>query len=163
MKIKKISVYQIDLPLHEGTYKWSVGKSVQVFDSTVVEVETDNGLTGVGEICPLGSVYLPSFAKGARAGIEEVAPHLIGANPIQLGNLNRLMDYSLKGHAYAKSALISPVGTFWDKSPTYPWLNCFGAALERIFYFTELFLKTHRITWLTTWVDIERRVTGNFN
>lgn len=105
MKIKRISVYQIDLPLHESNFKWSEGKSIQVFDSTVVEVETDSGLTGVGETCPLGSVYLPSFAKGVRAGIEELAPHLIGADPIQLGSLNRLMDNSLKGHPYAKSAI----------------------------------------------------------
>ena len=34
MKISKISVYQVDLPLHEGSYNWSGGKSVQVFDST---------------------------------------------------------------------------------------------------------------------------------
>jgi cis-L-3-hydroxyproline dehydratase len=36
MRITKITVYQVDLPLHEGTYKWSGGKSVAVFDSTVV-------------------------------------------------------------------------------------------------------------------------------
>ena len=41
MKITAIRAYQVDLPLHEGTYKWSGGKSVSVFDSTVVEVETD--------------------------------------------------------------------------------------------------------------------------
>ena len=35
MKITKISAYQVDLPLHEGSYNWSGGKSVSVFDSTV--------------------------------------------------------------------------------------------------------------------------------
>ena len=33
MKIQSITVYQVDLPLHEGSYKWSGGKSVEVFDS----------------------------------------------------------------------------------------------------------------------------------
>jgi hypothetical protein len=28
MKIKRIRAYQVDLPLHEGSYKWSGGKSV---------------------------------------------------------------------------------------------------------------------------------------
>jgi len=37
---------QVDLPLHERDYKWSGGKSVSVFDSTVVAVETDEGITG---------------------------------------------------------------------------------------------------------------------
>ncbi len=105
MRITKINVYQIDLPLHEGTYNWSGGKSVQVFDSTVVAIETDAGVTGHGEVCPLGPVYLPAYAAGARAGIRELAPALIGRDPTQLQKLNGVMDTTLKGHPYAKSAL----------------------------------------------------------
>ena len=70
MKITRIKVYQVDLPLHEGSYKWSGGKSVEVFDSTVVAIETDAGITGHGEVCPLGPFYLPAFAAGARAGLR---------------------------------------------------------------------------------------------
>ena len=81
MKIRKISVYQVDLPLHEGSYNWSGGKSVQVFDSTVVSIETDEGITGHGEVCPLGPVYLPAYAEGARAGIKILASALIGEDP----------------------------------------------------------------------------------
>ncbi len=105
MKIAKISVYQVDLPLHEGSYKWSGGKSVTVFDSTIVRIETDSGMAGHGEVCPLGPFYLPSYAAGARAGIAELAPHLLGQDPTQLDRLNRLMDAALKGHSYAKSAI----------------------------------------------------------
>ena len=105
MKIKQIRVYQIDLPLFEGAYKWSGGKSVAVFDSTVVAVETEEGLVGWGECCPLGPVYLPSYAAGVRAGIQELAPQLIGVNPLELDCLNRLMDRLLKGHPYVKSAI----------------------------------------------------------
>ena len=105
MKITKISVHQVDLPLHEGSYNWSGGKSVSVFDSTIVRVETDAGLTGVGEVCPLGPAYLPAYAAGARAGIAELAPSLIGLDPTQLGALNRRMDAALKGHPYAKSPI----------------------------------------------------------
>ena len=36
MKIERIAAYQVDLPLHEGSYKWSGGKSVEVFDSTII-------------------------------------------------------------------------------------------------------------------------------
>ncbi len=105
MKITTISAYQVDLPLREGNYSWSGGKSVNVFDSTVVCVDTDAGVTGYGEVCPLGPFYLPSFAKGVRTGIEELAPHLIGENPTQLGKLNQLMDAALKGHPYVKSGI----------------------------------------------------------
>jgi cis-L-3-hydroxyproline dehydratase len=105
MKITRILAYRVDLPLHEGSYKWSGGKSVSVFDSTVVAVETDAGVTGYGEVCPLGPFYLPAYATGARTGIAELGPHLIGEDPTQLGKLNRRMDAALLGHPYVKSAI----------------------------------------------------------
>ena len=105
MKITRISAYQVDLPLREGSYKWSGGKAVTVFDSTIVRVETDAGITGHGEVCPLGPFYLPAYAKGVRAGISELGPHLLGEDPCQLERLNRRMDAALKGHPYVKSAL----------------------------------------------------------
>jgi L-alanine-DL-glutamate epimerase-like enolase superfamily enzyme len=105
MKIQRIAAYQVDLPLHEGSYKWSGGKSVEVFDSTIVRVETDAGIVGHGEVCPLGPFYLPAYGSGARVGITELAPDLIGEDPTQIGRLNRRMDHLLKGHPYVKSAI----------------------------------------------------------
>ena len=105
MRIESIIVYRVELPLHEGSYKWSGGKSVSVFDSTIVQVETDAGVTGWGEVCPLGPFYLPAYGPGARTGITELGPHLIGEDPTQLGRLNRTMDAALKGHPYVKSAI----------------------------------------------------------
>src|SRR5207244_1269584 len=105
MQIRRIAAYRVELPLHEGSYKWSGGKAVTVFDSTVVQVDTDEGVTGYGEVCPLGPFYLPAYAGGVRAGIAELGPHLLGEDPLQLGKLNRRMDAALKGHAYVKSGI----------------------------------------------------------
>src|SRR5947209_4633506 len=105
MRITRIAAYRVELPLCEGSYKWSGGKSVEVFDSTVVEVTTDAGLVGYGEVCPLGPFYLPAYANGVRAGIAELGPHLLGEDPLQLARLNRRMDAALKGHPYVKSGL----------------------------------------------------------
>ncbi len=105
MKIKRIRAYRVELPVSEGRYNWSGGKSVSVFDDTIVSIETDAGVTGWGEVCPLGPFYLPAFAAGARAGIQELGPHIIGADPRQIGAINRTMDLALKGHPYVKSAL----------------------------------------------------------
>jgi L-alanine-DL-glutamate epimerase-like enolase superfamily enzyme len=104
-KISRIEVFQVDLPLHEGSYKWSGGNSVEVFDSTVVAIHTDTGVSGYGEVCPLGPAYLPAFARGARTGIAELAPQLIGCDPTALGVLNARMDSAMRGHPYVKSAL----------------------------------------------------------
>lgn len=105
IQIKRILAYQVDLPLHEGSYKWSDGKNVSVFDATIVKIETNFGITGYGENTPLGPSYLPAFASGSRAAIKELAPSLIGENPTLLNKLNTKMDFLLKGHNYAKSAI----------------------------------------------------------
>ena len=105
MRITKIRAFRVELPLHEGSYKWSGGNSVSVFDSTVVEIQTDTGISGYGEVCPLGPAYLPAYAAGARTGIAELAPHLIGLDPTQLGVINQTMDRAMRGHPYVKSAL----------------------------------------------------------
>ncbi|MFN9437720.1 MAG: cis-3-hydroxy-L-proline dehydratase [Planctomycetota bacterium] len=105
MRIERIVVYQVDLPLVEGSYKWSGGKSVSVFDSTVVAIETDSGLTGFGEVCPLGPFYLPAYAEGVRAGVRELGPHLLGYDPREIQKINRRMDAALKGHPYVKSGI----------------------------------------------------------
>ena len=105
MKITRILAYRVELPLHETTYTWSGGKSVSVFDSTIVRVETDAGIAGHGEVCPLGPFYLPAYAEGVRAGLRELGPHLLGHDPRELAKLNRTMDAALKGHPYVKSGI----------------------------------------------------------
>src|SRR4026207_1139062 len=105
MKIVRIFAYQVDLPLHETTYKWSGGKSVTAFDSTRGGVESYSGLIGYGEVCPLGPFYLPAYAEGVRAGLRELGPHLLGEDPRQLARLNRKMDSAFKGHPYVKSGI----------------------------------------------------------
>lgn len=105
MKITRLTAHRVELPLVEGSYKWSGGKSVNVFDSTLVCVETDDGLIGYGEVCPLGPFYLPAYAEGVRAGLRELAPHLIGLDPRELSVLNQRMDAALKGHPYVKSGI----------------------------------------------------------
>ena len=64
-------------------YSWSGGKSVDVFDSDrSIRIETDTGLVGVGESDPARSRSISRPTRsGARTGIAEVAPALIGLDP----------------------------------------------------------------------------------
>ena len=105
MKITRLFAHRVELPLREGRYNWSGGKSVSIFDSTVIGVETDTGHIGYGEVCPLGPFYLPAYAEGVRAGLRELGPHLIGYDPRELVKLNDRMDAALKGHPYVKSGI----------------------------------------------------------
>jgi L-alanine-DL-glutamate epimerase-like enolase superfamily enzyme len=133
MKITAIRAWQIDLPLVEGRYSWSNGNYVEVFDSTVVAVETDAGITGYAECCPLGSAYLPSYALGVRSGLMEIAPKLIGLDPTNLGELNRHMDSVLRGHPYIKAPIDIACWDILGKLtglPVYTLLG--GAAQEKV-------------------------------
>jgi len=103
--IKRITLYRVELPLHEGSYRWAGSKSISVFDATVVRIETRSGHVGYGENTPLGSAYLPAHAKGTRAGLEELAPSLIGKDATKLNMINQTMDGVLKGHPHVKAAV----------------------------------------------------------
>ncbi len=128
MKITGLKVYQVDLPLKEGRYSWSNGNFVETFDSTVVAVETDAGVTGYGECCPLGSAYLPAYAGGVRAGLAEIGPKVIGLDPTDLGPLNRQMDAVLRGHPYVKAAIDVACWDILGKVADQPVYKLLGGA-----------------------------------
>ena len=130
MNITGLNVYQVDLPLKEGRYSWSNGNYVEVFDSTVLEITTDEGLFGYAECCPLGSAYLPSFAKGVRAGLAELAPHLIGLDPLNIGGINRVMDAVLRGHPYAKAPVDIACWDLLGKATGLPVYTLLGGAAQ---------------------------------
>jgi cis-L-3-hydroxyproline dehydratase len=133
LKITKIEIHQVDLPLKEGSYHWSGGKSVDVFDSTVVAIYTDAGVTGYGEVCPLGPAYLPAYAKGARNGIAEIAPNLIGLDPTSLSLINDRMDRSLSGHPYVKSPIDIACWDILGKVTQQPIVHLLGGRYEETF------------------------------
>lgn len=105
MRITGIDVYQVPFGLTDKKYSWSRGHAVTRFTSVVVKVDTDEGLTGFGEVCPLGSGYMEAHSGGVPAGIQELGPVLIGQDPTRLRAINALMDSTLGGHHYVKSPL----------------------------------------------------------
>ena len=105
MRIKTINVFQVDLPYSGGTYRLSGGREYTNFDATIVQITADDGTVGWGESTPFGSTYIAAHAKGVRAGIDEIAPHLIGSDPRHVDRINEIMDQCLVGHHHAKTAL----------------------------------------------------------
>src|SRR5215470_12965899 len=153
MKITAIRAYQVDLPLHEGSYKWSGGNVVTVFDSTVVEVQTDAGITGYGEVCPLGPAYLPAYAAGVRIGLKEIGPKLIGLDPTHLGVVNRRMDDALRGHAYVKSAIDMACWDILGKASGLPVYVLLGGAQQES-------IKLYRAISQESPEDMARKIIG---
>ena len=90
MKIVRASAFRQYQPFTEGPYVCR-GKAEDGFDSTIVRLESDSGLVGWGEMAPLGSFYSAAFAGGARAGVAELLPQLLGIDPRQVGLINQMV------------------------------------------------------------------------
>ena len=103
MKIKRIRIFRKSLPIPGG--KVTIGQAtLSELETTLVQITAENGVIGWGETCPVGPVYGPSHALGARAALTEMSPGLIGAQ-LQPGLLHRKMNSLLNGHNYAKAAV----------------------------------------------------------
>jgi L-alanine-DL-glutamate epimerase-like enolase superfamily enzyme len=127
MKIKSIHVWQLDLPLHKPYWLSGGRLKFERLDSTIVRIDTDASVSGWGEGCPWGVTYLPAFGKGIRAGLDELAPLLIGLDPRQLDAINRVMDLALPGHPYIKSALDMACWDIAGKAAEMPLCEMLGA------------------------------------
>jgi len=105
MKIQSIDVFKVDLPYFGGVYTLSGGREYRSFDATFVRIETDTGLEGWGESTPFGATYINAHASGVRAGIEQMAGHLLGRDPRLVDRLYDAMDEALVGHNHAKTPI----------------------------------------------------------
>ena len=101
MHITRVTCHRQLQPFVDGPYVLS-GDRVEVgFDSLVVRIATDEGIVGWGEMSPLGTMYDPAFADGAFAAAPLFAAALVGQS---VACTARVLDQTLKGHPYAKSA-----------------------------------------------------------
>ncbi len=126
MKIKTIRAYRVLQPFVGGAYNMSKGRNADAFDAVIVSMTSDSGLTGWGEMAPLGNFYSPAFASGARAGVAEIAPHLLGQDPRALSQVGRLMDTVFKGHPYVKSALDMACADLAARAADVPLVTLLG-------------------------------------
>lgn len=128
MKIAAIEVYQVDLPYAGGVYRLSSGRTYLGFDATIVRVVTDNGVEGWGESTPFGATYIAAHALGVRAGIAEIAPHLLGCDPRRLDRINDVMDDSLVGHNHAKTPIDVACWDIFGKAVEMPVCDLLGGS-----------------------------------
>ena len=126
MKIARISVWQKTLPLKKPYWLSGGRLKFEAIDSTILRIDTDEGLSGWGEGCPWGSTYLPAFGGGLRAALEILAPILIGRDPRDIEVIERAMDVALPGHPYAKAPLDVALWDIVGQAAGLPLYQLFG-------------------------------------
>lgn len=130
MKITQIDVFQVDLPYSGGVYLLSGGREYRSFDATIVRITTDRGVEGWGESTPFGATYIAAHARGVRAGIEEIAPSLLGLDPRRSDRINDAMDSALVAHEHAKTALDVACWDIFGKSVDLPVCELLGGRTD---------------------------------
>ena len=130
MKITQIDLYSVALPYSGGVYVLSGGRTYTSFDAAIVRLTCDDGTQGWGESTPFGSNYIAAHALGARAGIQELAPTLLGRDPRQTDRINDLMDSTLSGHNHAKTALDVACWDAFGKSVGRPVCELLGGSTD---------------------------------
>jgi L-alanine-DL-glutamate epimerase-like enolase superfamily enzyme len=103
MKITRLSLWHVPLTSHTA-YHMADGKTCDTVESVVLKIDTDSGLSGWGEVCPIPH-YLPAYARGVLPAVQELLPVLIGADPVGPEALMVRLDGHLQGHPHAKSAI----------------------------------------------------------
>ena len=126
MRISRISVWQIDLPLHTPYFLSGGRLRFDSLDSTIIRIDTDEGLSGWGEACPWGHTYLPAHGPGVRAGLGMLAPAMLGLDPRGLDHINAVMDATLPGHPYVKSAIDIACWDIFGQAAGMPVWQCLG-------------------------------------
>nr|WIE91230.1 enolase C-terminal domain-like protein [Mesorhizobium sp. WSM4875] len=129
MKITGIRIYRKDLTPIDGLRRKTDPMAVPR-PSNIVVLDTDAEISGCGEFCPAGNNYLEAHSEGTESVAKLLAPVLIGQDPRRVACIERLMDASVTGHGYAKSAIDMACWDILGKVTGQPLWMLFGGAFS---------------------------------
>jgi len=133
MKITSVDCFGYELNYAHGEYVMSGNRAATSEVGTLVRVQTDEGLEGWGEITPLGDLYLPTHWAEVRAALHTLAPRLIGADPTNLSRIHAIMNGTLRGGGFAKSAIDVACWDLLGKAAGLPVSALLGGVLQEDF------------------------------
>ena len=102
-RITRLRLWHVPLTSHTA-YHMAEGKTCDTVETVVIALDTNTGQTGWGEVCPIPH-YLPAYARGVGPALVELAPIILGGDPLGAEALIARADAFLPGHVFAKSAL----------------------------------------------------------
>lgn len=129
MKITRLTLWQVPLTSHEAYYM-ADGKTCETVTTTILRIETDAGLSGWGEVCPIPH-YLPAYAGGVVPAVEEMAAVLIGADPVGPEALTARLEAHLPGHVYARSPVDMALWDLTGQAAGLPLFRLLGGRAAR--------------------------------
>ncbi len=67
-RITRLRLWHVPLTSHTAYYM-ADGKTCDTVETVVIALDTDAGLTGWGEVCPIPH-YLPAYARGVAPALQ---------------------------------------------------------------------------------------------
>lgn len=131
MKITGIKLYHYDwVSIEPEGFMLSGGRGCTTIPGRVLEIETDEGITGWGDESPWGGQYLEMFTDAIKPGLDMIAPALIGKDPCRIGDIYYTMDKTLLGHGYIKALVDMACWDILGKATGRPLYDLLGGKLN---------------------------------
>ncbi|MEW9674888.1 dipeptide epimerase [Lentibacillus sp. L22] len=129
MKISKVDVFQIELPLKEPfiiSYT-----SFDVMPAIIIRIETDEGIVGFGESVPDEHVTGESVHSVFAALKHQLVPALLGKDPGNIQDIHAMMDRELVRNGAAKAAVDIACYDILGKYSNLPVYTLLGGRKEQ--------------------------------
>ncbi|KXF81864.1 mandelate racemase/muconate lactonizing enzyme family protein [Enterovibrio coralii] len=122
--INQITVWKLELTSHTPYYMAN-GKTCVSVPSIIMRVDTDEGISGWGEVCPIPH-YLAAYADGVLPALQNMSEVLLGTEAVGPEAVMAIMDRYLIGHRYAKSVIDMALWDITAKKADMPLYQLLG-------------------------------------
>lgn len=139
MKITSITLYRYDIPL-KAPIAISLG-SIEHARNMVVEIQTDEGITGWGEGSPFWMIVGETQASGLAAA-EDMARLLIGENPLAIEHCLHILVRYLPGHLTTRSAFDMALYDVTAKAARMPLYQFLGGTKRTLVTDETIYINT---------------------
>jgi L-Ala-D/L-Glu epimerase len=130
MQITRIESFAVEIPLKPERRMRSALGAHTISRYVIVRVETDSGITGVGEATVMER-WSGETVWGTKAVIDHVlTKHLIGLDPHDVVAIDRKMDTACKHNWFAKSAIEMACWDIQGKAANKPVYELLGGAVR---------------------------------
>ena len=128
MKVTSVDVWAVSIPFVKPFEVWR--GVARTKDHVIVEVHTDEGVSGIGEASPF-LYYAPETQEDVVATVtNHLGPMVRGLDPFDIEKLNALFDTVVDGHNFSKAAIEMALWDIMGKALGVPVYRLLGGKVR---------------------------------